>query len=1226
MTKHIIQGVAILLAGVLIVDPAFAIALKQHSLNSCTYRQAEVFATEAVVQPLLRWERKSFNPVMARSVLLWIINAANLGTLFGIPVRGGSGNSDSQSSSKRVRFVDAAQPHSPAKALTIRSYPRTLYPDGLLIPFTQEFDITHEGNTVSGDLFWMQDRYYVRLGNRWVRTHGTVNQSQPWNWSKFPLNDFLNGPLMLGNPSLQSVTGTTPSASWLDHKIPDGWEPAVEIANLIDSQYERTAIEHARRQLEATNLIEQGHQGKLTQEEFVKFLDALFILAHPAAGAGEVFIDAMDQLDQVTAIAEQVWSKQPGLSPLTPDEIQLAKQLRILVEKRRLGYDAVSLDYLALPAQSRRIKTEANDGGTIWVGDGIANRYFFGQGKWSPEIIPAHTHAENAKRWGASLEDFRSVSEIGIAGNATRIFENILGNKQTVRFIQVKDNQVDAMRHWIREKATTSPWCPEMVQIGDHWYVSLADMVYPRNPGAVVIAGVSSLEGISHSVSEPFYTQGVAHPIDPKTNQFIESLTDLAGHGDLIQTIVTLKDRLARMLREGVTWRHVQGDDLGNAETGRILSWLTRTGQTPMAATVTPQRVDFVANVLEIQNGLLNHKKITVKFPNDTAVCEVVRLDIQKGILIYRLPGGETQTYAYERERRKFERQFRGEVRPHIEKLENLLHAPPQRQQDILFDAMAAFQTGIFMKFPKIVVQIQGAEDPVDLLKIDMNEGGALFDFDGDLAFVELSQWRDNDKGTPQIPIHNSSGQTLHVYKEVLNAIYYRHFNTNNFDLDPLAVVASMDSTLKQIYHDYLNFVYAMPWGTESGKRTQAQILAARRAAEKVAAERIDAISAHDWAERAALLDLLMSTLLPPPVEKKPNKPLKINKMAQNKAGFLAHLALTDVVITDLTPAAIRASIDAIATGRVPVDSSIRKRNGLIVNTAVSSSLSPMVRAQIRAMLGVEVPKEEFTQIKRIKDVNVYTDIANGVYARQEIPGVEPFARQEDDVVRAVAAYRYAARTKLMTPERRQIFQAAMLRIQRGQNTPEDGKLLEQFRPWVYKKNWAGLYEWGYASEAEITVAGPGARAFGLKPLLKLGPMLGPFLAFILGAILEGLEAAGLAHISHGHGGVMLALAVASAIIHLFGISVQDSAGNWKALGIQNFGSLNRTQRQQFWTAYFAANAIAASSLFSFSTAAGGASLLTTLLVGVVPHLLLNLATFFKSTRFNSTGLFAGAA
>src|SRR5262249_49601485 len=151
------------------------------------------------------------------------------------------------------------------------------------------------------------------------------------------------------------------------------------------------------------------------------------------------------------------------------------------------------------------------------------------------------------------LSQYGEVWQVGIAGNASRISDNILGNKQTVPYVQVAPEHVGALRNWMDERAKTSPWRPEIVQVGSNHYVALADVVYLRNPHSIVIAGASSLRDVSRRVpQELVHLQGVAHPID-EDGHWITEVWDLEGHGALQERMLALPDVLCHLLHLGAT-------------------------------------------------------------------------------------------------------------------------------------------------------------------------------------------------------------------------------------------------------------------------------------------------------------------------------------------------------------------------------------------------------------------------------------------------------------------------------------------------------------------------------------------------------------------------------------------------------------------------------------------------------------------------------------------------
>jgi len=150
----------------------------------------------------------------------------------------------------------------------------------------------------------------------------------------------------------------------------------------------------------------------------------------------------------------------------------------------------------------------------------------------------------------------------------------------------------------------------------------------------------------------------------------------------------------------------------------------------------------------------------------------------------------------------------------------------------------------------------------------------------------------------------------------------------------------------------------------------------------------------------------------------------------------------------------------------------------------------------------------------------------------------------------------------------------------------------------------------------------PGAEAVWGRALMRLGPST----AFGIAAILEGLRVASMAQLSNGSLRVALSAAFLSAVIHLLGVFIPGEKGEWKAVGIQNLSTLNHMQRENFWMTWLSANWVASSSLLAFVTAHMGAPFAVTLLIGILPHVLLNLkALYAKTFRLDTTAFLRAA-
>ncbi|MBN1594706.1 hypothetical protein JW933_02160, partial [candidate division FCPU426 bacterium] len=217
-------------------------------------------------------------------------------------------------------------------------------------------------------------------------------------------------------------------------------------------------------------------------------------------------------------------------------------------------------------------------------------------------------------------------------------------------------------------------------------------------------------------------------------------------------------------------------------------------------------------------------------------------------------------------------------------------------------------------------------------------------------------------------------------------AIIPKYFNTNNFVLDPLAVAANRNISIKAIYHEFLQFAF-------QNRHDEAAVLQKRRQAEQSASRILASIPQAEWQARNQILERLLTSVFPFPVEKKKDEDgnyyIKINMMAQDVAAFEARLALSDILAEDVDLRNLDAVLKEAAefdnhSARAQAKSGkIRKEDGSLLEIKTSAALAA---AAIQPVQVLQVPEEFFTQVKESPDYQRFVRIANKVLQEEGLP------------------------------------------------------------------------------------------------------------------------------------------------------------------------------------------------------------------------------------------------
>lgn len=824
----------------------------------------------------------------------------------------------------------------------------------------QPFTLRYNGNELKGLLYEIESKTYIQYGDRWIVIMKADIEKG------LPLRDVIDGQLLLGNPSLREFLGMPRvSLAQATKILPKGIEAVAELKNLFNTEYSAPHRRMAIEVLQGIDLLGLARLGTLDDETLINYLDALTIVSHENVAAYEEFIGGVSRVKMLLKIAfflpnfhvdAGLIAAIPGLlNFMTKRKMTFPKPLLDLIAER-----SALREFIKIQPDSRRTVVDSN--GKIREID-VANEVNWVDSADVKDI--ERKLAGDAQQIGMSLKDYLSLfnvtAEIGVAGEGTRALENHFRlNKLFGRMVRVKKGCEAGVVEFFRSMGFKHF---QLVRFGEYYYIGISHIILARNPGSVIIAGMPTIEPSEEWVMDikkdvAVKTQDVAS-ILRLDGTFKEGELGIAGHGRLIICMMESQESIAAMIENGNIWRHVQGEDFGNILVGQIMARAVKRGEAPMVALTTPQRIFFESNLVKItawfntgKTMTLNGKQV-VKIVGDQIVFEDDSVIDVSRIL------GQLQ-----------------EALEQIEKLNRMAEGRfGQAQRDTWIHAMQIYQDDIFDVVNKGLRFEAGHadSDKITLFTIMVNAGGHLLEGAGVNMFVEQSNY------SKKVTMKDGAGQS-HVFDlGVFLAVIPKNFNTNNFCLDPLAVAANRDRRIKEAYHDYLRFA-------SRHKEDMAAVLAKRKETESFAVNIIREMPRTEWEARTMLVERLMISILPPPVELKgkgESSYVKLNMMAQDVASFESMLALTQVTADDVVINNINEVIQA-ASGGATYSARADAKNGLFL----SRQGKPLNFSTVSGVTGqpimiIQVPETCFTQVKTSEQYADFVGIVNRVFVEE---------------------------------------------------------------------------------------------------------------------------------------------------------------------------------------------------------------------------------------------------
>ncbi|MBN1594404.1 hypothetical protein JW933_00610, partial [candidate division FCPU426 bacterium] len=472
---------------------------------------------------------------------------------------------------------------------------------GRLVSRTQSFTLNITGKPeLAGMRYDVEGKTYIQYGDRWA----VFDHLLPG--STIPLEHMLDSELLIGNPSLQAFLGIeklTPPLS--TRALPAGVQPVTELKGIFTNEYTSAQKQAAIRLLQNTSLLDLAKDRQLTEQGVVDYLDALAVVSHKNVSAYKEFVSAVSNLDMFSKLIPQLNIR---IHPLLQQKIRDTIDFAI---KRKMTYPKPLMDVLKeKPHLQRLTKTAADQHQTILAADGSIRQIDSANNvNWADAMETGELLAETDRMAGQMglereeyLKFFQYMAEIGIAGEGRRILENHFRiNKMFGRMIPVKkgmEKQVEAyflargFKHF------------ELVYQGDQAYVGITHLVLARNPNVIIIAGLPTIEPSEEWLGEIkdylILTQDITNTLDEQ-GRILEELV-IAGHGRLVILMMEEKEQLEKLLEAGLAWRHVQGDDLGNALAGALMSRQIKLGHSPFIVLTTPQKITtpYIENMKKI--------------------------------------------------------------------------------------------------------------------------------------------------------------------------------------------------------------------------------------------------------------------------------------------------------------------------------------------------------------------------------------------------------------------------------------------------------------------------------------------------------------------------------------------------------------------------------------------------------------------------------------------------
>ncbi|MEW6517769.1 MAG: hypothetical protein AB1439_12800, partial [candidate division FCPU426 bacterium] len=890
------------------------------------------------------------------------------------------------------------------------------------------FTLSLAGRTLQGSLLEVEGKTYFQLGSRWVTVDGV-------NHERLPLENLLDSEVLLGNPGLRAFLGVKDvTAGQVIKQVPQGLRIITELPGVAEVAYTPEQIQTALEAIAQTNLLTLATAGSLSEEQFTAYLDALAILASKQALNYDTFTTAMERVKMFLQMAPYL----PTMA-VSRDLRRQAQQLLIYFTKLKMGYPELLMDFFARPQARSQIRTEVNNRGTVVSSDGqlaegdLVSANFL-------EVTQKPDLSRQFLAQGVQVTEHQAVSEIGIAGQGSRILEDFFQeNKMITPVFKLLPEKVEAFKaYWESRGAGTY----ELAQIGGYHYVGLTiPLLASRAPGAVWIGGMPTVTAIERMLGsgKDILTQVVVHFVD-EAGHFVESVVDVGGHGFLVRAIVSNAERLASIIEQGKIWDHIQGDDLGDPFTTSAMSYLIRTGQSPFVPLVTPQEVVFYNRLDDIKR--------------EWEANRVVHINGKRVIKV-----GEGRVFFADSTVLELAPEERALEAGRDAAMELVQRASAEKdktaQRDLIFEAIRAFQTQVEDRVQGL--QIEFEDKKQSLFHYSQKAGGHLLEVAGGARFVEKSNY------TKQVPFTNSRGETLTVPQNVAMVILQRDFNANHLGRDPIMDAVNRDREIKQAYHAWLQFA-------QTHQDDPQAVLERRVQLERQVAGRIRAIGQAEWIYRDELVGRFMMAILPITCETKALG-IKINLMVQDVTSFEAMLALTNISANDLNLDLINRILEASSQKGTFAEKD-EVKNQLLREMDINLAPVPEL-AQVPRFKPIMIGMRDFTQAKN--DFDQVVDRLNPVVGGYFAPGQTKLQHQ---ALTGISWVRSALANGLLTAKAAAHFEAVCLDIvEHGAALPKTASVVEKseysdkirlfntIRIILHSGDFARLYQWSQSVE-----------------------------------------------------------------------------------------------------------------------------------------------------------------
>jgi len=458
----------------------------------------------------------------------------------------------------------------------------------LFVRHSYEFRLERDGHTMYGSFIELDGNKFMQIGGRWI--------SIPVEPTSVQYKDLLESELQLGNPELCDFLGLlTPDADVAIRTMPEGYRIVSEIPGVMTNKYELAVIQNAVQFLESHAPLDFNLKRESDREAFLRYLDAFLIVAHPSAKQEKVFSEARRRLYAFRAGNQD--------KPELKSFVDLVQRISIQADQRKFSTATVLLSFLGRIKQNERTAQQSgtepahpqqNGTGILLGGDGKLMRVDYAGDANLPKDVAV------AQGWSAGRSDFEAIQErltvqplIPIAGEGSRIYEPLAAaNKILSRFIRIRAGYEKQTIEQLRRAGVRADlYQPEGSKYA---YIAVGHVVAALNPGAKWIAGISTLAPLSDALPSdlPYVTQPVS-PTLTESGLLDESSIGLGGHGEIMQKLGSDREMLLGLLENGVVPRMIQGDDVSDQETAKILSYYLRQGKASMVGTVTAQKIWF---------------------------------------------------------------------------------------------------------------------------------------------------------------------------------------------------------------------------------------------------------------------------------------------------------------------------------------------------------------------------------------------------------------------------------------------------------------------------------------------------------------------------------------------------------------------------------------------------------------------------------------------------------